>query len=235
MNVGVVGDPHAPFTHPLYLKFCQDTFRKHKVDHTHFAGDVVDHHAISFHDHDAEGRSAGDEGDEAEKQIAKWHKAFPGATVSIGNHDERHLRLAKKAGLPCKRYLRNFNEIWQTPTWKWDYEHVIDGVLYTHGTGTSGKNAAINLAIQRRMSTVIGHVHSWGGIQHHANASSRIFGMNCGCGIDDRRYAFEYGRVFPVKPILGCGVVIDGDQAQFIVMPCGKGERYHRSRAGKIH
>ena len=34
--------------------------------------------------------------------------------------------------------------------------------------------------------------------------------MNVGCGIDAKAYAFNYGKDSRKKPILSCGVVIDG-------------------------
>lgn len=214
----------------MYLRFCQDTFTKERVDHVHFAGDIVDHHALSFYDHDPNGMSAGHEADAAAATVADWHRVFAG-TVSIGNHDERNYRVARKAGLP-DRYLKSHAEVWKTPRWQWDYEHTFDGVLYTHGTGHSGKYAAFNLAIQQRMPVVIGHLHGNFGVLFHTNPRSRIFGAATGCGIDVPAYTFAYGRTSAVRPVLGCVVVIDGTEVRAIPMPCGRGEKYHRSRAG---
>lgn len=233
MRVGIVGDLHAPFVHPMYLRFVQDTFRAWRVDRVHFVGDVVDNHAISFWEHDPNGMSAEDEAAAARKIVRKWHRTFGKATVCIGNHDERHYRVARKHGMP-DRYLHSYATVWDTPGWDWRFEHFLDGVLYEHGTGTSGKDAALNLAIQKRTSVTIGHIHSYAGVKYHANPTSVIFGLNAGCGIDCRAYAFEYGKSFPVRPVLGCGIVIDGIYAVFHPMPCGRGEKYHRSRAGKV-
>lgn len=230
MNVLAIGDLHEPFTHPLYLPFCQDLYEKYNCRKTVLIGDVVDQHAISFWDHDPNGYSAEDEARNAYPKVQQWNEAFPGALVCIGNHDERQYRVARKAGLP-DRYMKSYAEVWRTKRWKWDFEHELDGVLYTHGTGVSGKDAAINLAIQRRKSTVIGHVHSFAGVKYHCNDDSRIFGINVGCGIDCDAYAFAYGKPFPIRPVLGCGIVRDGSHAIFEAMPCGRGERYHKSRA----
>ena len=216
----------------MYLRFVQDVFEKWNINRVHFVGDIIDSHAISFWEHDPDGHSAGAEADAASKSLEKWRAAFPKATVCIGNHDERHFRVAKKAGLPG-RFIRAYKDVWETPKWNWDFSHVIDGVLYEHGTGTSGKDAAINRAMQKRMSLVMGHVHSFAGVKWHANEFNAIFGMNAGCGIDCRAYAFDYGKAFPIRPVLGCGVVLDGYHAYFTPMPCGKGERYSRTRAGK--
>jgi hypothetical protein len=42
--------------------------------------------------------------------------------------------------------------------------------------------------------------------------------MAVGCGIDKNAYAFEYGRDFKKRPILGCGIVFSPTNAQFIPM-----------------
>jgi hypothetical protein len=229
MIVGVIGDQHMPFVHPAYLAFCRDTFSKYSVQQVVNIGDVIDAHALSFHDHDPNGMSAEEEANAAMLSVQKWYRAFPGSLVCIGNHCARQFRAAQKAGIP-DRYVRKYEDVWQTPKWKWALEHKLDGVLYEHGTGSSGKDAAFNRAVSQRCSVVIGHVHSYAGIKYHANPFSRIFGLNVGCGIDVGAYAFDYGKMFPVRPILGCGIVIDGDQGLFVPMPCGHKERYNRRR-----
>ena len=227
MRIGIVGDIHAPFTHPEYKRFIKDTFKAWKVDHVHFIGDVVDMHAVSFHDSDPNGLSPEDEAEEAMEEVAEWYATYPKATVSIGNHDERHFRMAKKAGIP-DRFIAAYSEVWKTPKWDWQTSHMFDDVLYEHGTGSNGKDAAYNRAIGKRMSVVMGHVHAFGGVKFHANETSRIFGMNVGCGVDCRAYAMEYGKNFVNRPVLGCGIVIDGKEAYFEPMQCGEGEEYER-------
>jgi predicted phosphodiesterase len=221
-----VGDLHEPFTHPRYRDFCKDVRKTWKTKETVFIGDLVDLHALSFHEHDPDGMSPGEEVRTAKAEVAKWHKTFPKARVCIGNHDARTLRLARKAGLPIEA-LRDFKDIWGTPTWEWDWEFDIDNVLYLHGTGASGKQAAANLMMKRRKSVVIGHTHTNAGVNYHMNHDGRIFGMNVGCGIDCKGYAFAYAKDFADRPNLGCGVVIDG-VAHFIPMPCGPGEKFAR-------
>lgn len=230
--VGAIGDTHIPHVHPLYMEFCLETFDREGVDRTVHIGDVCDFHAISFHEHDPDGDSAGAEALAAFPVVQEWYSAFPRAKVCIGNHDERIARAAKKIGL-SRLFIKDLSDVWKTKKWDWDTHFIIDGVLYVHGTGSSGKDAAINLAIQRRMSAVQGHTHIFAGVKFHANDNSIIFGMNTGCGIDRRSWAFNYGRDFVNKPVLGCGVVKHGAQPIFFPMPCAAGERFHSSRAGK--
>lgn len=229
-TVGIAGDLHLPFVHPLYLSFVQDTFEEWDVSQVHFAGDIVDNHAVSFWETDPNGHSAETEATLAAELVEDWSTTFPCATVSIGNHDARHYRVANKAGIP-DRFVRPYKEVWATPEWDWQFHHVFDSVLYEHGTGSSGKDAAINRAMQKRTSLVMGHVHCYAGVKWHANETNRIFGLNVGTGIACDEYAFKYGKQFPTRPILGCGIVVDGSGAYFEPMPCGVGEEYHSSRA----
>lgn len=230
-TIGIVGDLHAPFIHPMYSRFIQDTFTAWGVDQVHFIGDIVDGHAISFHEADPNGLSAYDEAIEARRCVAEWVKLFPKATVSIGNHDERHFRKARKEGVP-DLYLRTFKEVWETPAWDWQLHHRFQGIRFQHGTGSSGKEAAINQAIQRRICVIQGHTHCYGGVKYHTNDDSRIFGMNVGCGMDCTSYAAAYAKDFAVRPTLGCGILSEGN-AYFEPMACGRGEKYNRKRAGR--
>lgn len=224
--VGTVGDLHAPFTHPKYRRFCADVFEAWGVTQVMFIGDVVDHHRLSFHQQDPSSHSADIEADLAVKEIKAWYDMFPKAKVCIGNHDERHYRVARSVGMP-DRYVRSYADLWRTPGWDWQMQHEIDGVLYEHGTGSSGRDAAFIRARDKRRSLVMGHVHTGGGVKFHANERSRIFGMNVGCGIDIDAYSFAYGRPFPTRPTLGCGIVIDGTFPYFEPMPCEQ-PRYKR-------
>jgi hypothetical protein len=118
--------------------------------------------------------------------------------------------------------MKTYEQIWDAPRgWKWNMELEIDHVRYIHGTGCSGQNGAISAATKARQSTVIGHIHSYGGVNYHASNNDMIFGMNVGCGIDVHSYAFEYGRNFTNKPTLGCGIVIEGQEAMFVPMKLG--------------
>ena len=104
-------------------------------------------------------------------------------------------------------------------------EWEIDNVLYVHGTGSSGQSGARTRAIANRQSTVIGHSHSFGGVAYMASRNDIIFGMNVGCGIDVDHMAFSYGKNFPKKPTLGCGVVLDGGKTAIFV-PMNLGNKY---------
>ncbi len=205
----VIADTHEPFCHPHYLDFCLDIKERVKCATVVHIGDLVDNHAISYHKHDPNGRSPEDEIREAKTHLQAWFKAFPRLFLCRGNHDRLVDRKGKTVGLPdC--VFKPFRDIWGLPRgWVDDFSFEIDGVRYTHGTGLSGDNAHIKAASKNRQSTVIGHVHHVGAINYLVSEKDRIWGMNVGCGIDRKTYAFEYGRDFTKKPFLGAGVVTD--------------------------
>ena len=181
-------------------------------------GDLVDNHAISFHDTDPNGMSAEDEIAKSVKTLRKWYRAFPKARLCKGNHDVLVKRKGRSQGLP-RRVLRDFRDIWEMPRgWEIDWNHYVCGVRYQHGTGYSGKYPHLNLAIVNRQPTVIGHCHSVSGLEFSANDKDMIFGMSVGCGIDRNQYTFFYGKDFKFKPILSCGVVIEGKYPYLIPM-----------------
>jgi len=218
-HVLVISDTHIPFEHKNYLDFCLDIQQRVKCKKVVHIGDIVDNHAINYHEHDPNGRSPIDEMEEADKHLRGWFKAFPSLFLCRANHDLVD-RKAKTAGLP-ERVFRPFRDIWGLPRgWRNDFSFEIDGVRYSHGTGLSGANAHITAATQNRQSTVIGHTHSTGATNYLVSEKDRIFGMNVGCGIDRHTYAMAYGRDFNKKPVLGCGVVTDhGNHCQFFPMP----------------
>jgi len=221
-RVMIIGDTHIPFEHPRYFDFIRQTYDEFQCDTMVHIGDVVDNHAISYHEHNPDGMSPGDELKQAIKTLeTKWYKHFPNVKVCMGNHDELIYRKAMTHGLP-KAAFRSLNEILQAPAgWIWNFSHEIDHVLYQHGTGTSGKTAHATRSMNNRQSTVIGHIHSHGGVAYVASNKDLIFGLNVGCGIRPTAYAMTYGRDFVNRPTLGCGIVLDGKHAFFIPMDLG--------------
>lgn len=217
-NVFVIADTHLPFVHRNYLEFCVKTKRKYNCDRVVHIGDVCDMHSCSYHEHSPDGFSPKDEMDKCDAMLKQWFKAFPKVFVTRGNHDNLVSRKGKTAGLPS-RCFKSFREMWKYPKgWVDGFDIIIDGVLYQHGTGFSGKQPALSCAVAHRMSAVTGHTHSVSGVNWTASSRDIIFGMGVGCGLNRKSWAFNYGKDMPRKPILGAGVVYDNKNAQFIPM-----------------
>jgi hypothetical protein len=228
MRILVIGDTHFPAVHPGYLAFCQDLHSRYKCNAVVHIGDVADWHSISNHEKEPAAKGAIDEFELAYGEVQRWKKIFPKMHVTVGNHCCRIYRQAATVAIP-DRFLKGYAELWNTPQWKWLPDYIADEVYYLHGTGSSGQYPAVTLMQKMLMSVVSGHVHSAGGVWWRANPQRRIFGMNVGCGVDDRHLAFKYAENIKVKSILSAAVVLDGTPVHEI-MRCGRGEKYDKSK-----
>jgi len=205
-TVLVIADTHLPFEHKDYLAFCKRIYGAYDCNEVVHIGDLVDNHSISYHEHDPDGWSPGEEMEQTDKKLKRWFKAFPEVKLCRGNHDDLVDRKGKTVGLPS-RCFKSFRDMWRLPdSWVDDFSFVIGDVIYKH-SGSNGKYGHITTACNERMNTVIGHLHSVAGVEYTASERDIIFGMCVGCGIDRNKYAFAYGKAFPRKPILSCGIV----------------------------
>ena len=203
----VIGDLHEPFCLDGYFEFCKQTYARYNCNRVVFIGDVIDSHASSYHEQDPDGMGGGDELDLAIKKLQKWHTEFSNAEVMIGNHDRIAYRKAFTGGIP-KRWMKPFEEVLDTPTWKYLENVIIDDVLYEHGEG----GQALTKAKNNMMSSVCGHTHTEAYVKWLVGKKFKIFAMQVGCGVDSTAYATAYAKNFK-KQAIGCGVVIGGHTA----------------------
>jgi len=211
MRVLVISDTQFPFSHPDTFDFLISVQKEYKTDTVVHIGDEMDFHALSNYDSDPDGYSPGHELERGLKSMHKLYRLFPEVSVCISNHTSRPFRKAYKHGIP-KAFLKSYSEFLQAPPlWKWGDFFEIDGVMYEHGEACGGQYAHIKNAIINQKPTVIGHHHSNAGIIYTANREKTIFGLAVGCLLDETRYAFRYGKKFARKPVLGCGVVLEGN------------------------
>jgi len=211
-RVLVIGDLHEPFCLDGYFEFCLDTYARYNCNKVIFIGDVIDSHFSSYHETDPDGMGAGQELESAIKKLKKWYKAFPDAHVTIGNHDRIVYRKGFSGGIP-KRWLKPFNEVLETPKWKFVERLVIDNVQYIHGEAGTARTKSKN----DMMSTVQGHIHTQAYTEWVVGQKFKIFGMQVGCGIDSKAYAAAYAKHFK-KQAIGCGVVLGGYTAINVLM-----------------
>ena len=221
---GVFSDTHIPFHHPNYLEFLKDTFAEWGVDEIVCLGDLIDNHAISRFQSEPCADGAYLELEKARKTVKELTDTFPNVKMCRGNHDDIAYRQAATLGIG-EIFIKPFRDIYGLPmTWELEDEYVLDNVLYTHGTGRSGKHSTYNIAIDERMSVCSGHTHSNGGVQYIANKNDTIFALNTGWLGDDEAYAFNYSRHARHRGTEGCGIVISSDEAYFIPMT----KRYYK-------
>ena len=219
MRVLVIGDTHCPCMRDDYVEFLKHIYEWWECDRVVHIGDLVDNCALSFHLKKPHQKDVIKEYDEAIDQIALLSEAFPKVDLLLGNHDALPYRWADEVGIPVEMLL-DFAGMFRLPKgWKVHRRYsqlVIDDVIYQHGDrGKGGQFAAHKNALTEFRSVVQGHHHSQAGASFAANKHARIFGMQVGCGVDWEHHQMEYGVKYSQKPILGCGVVIDGNTPIF--------------------
>jgi metallophosphoesterase superfamily enzyme len=213
-NILVVGDLHEPFCKDGYLEFCQEQYDTWNCNQVIYIGDIIDNHYTSFHEIDIEAEYTGkQELEYAIKKIAKWYKAFPEATVIVGNHDRMIMRKAQTSLIPSK-WIKSYKEVLEVPNWEFVDRLVVDGVQYIHGeAGTARTKCRADM-----MNTVQGHLHTQTYIEHYVGQNFRVFGMQVGCGIDHDSYAMAYAKRGK-KPSIACAVVLGGTTPINLLMP----------------
>ena len=207
-RVLVIPDLHAPFIEPGFFEFCKSIYKKYNCNAVHFTGDLLDNSFSSFHEISPDGKSAGDELALAIEQIKPFWQEWPVATICIGNHDAIISRKLVASGL-SEKWLKDFNDVLGTPGWIWADSFDIDGVKYIHGTGSSGRNGAINRAINWNTKICQGHIHTETSIIYHANKDSLLWSMQLGSAFNVNSYAANYAKNFTKKPIIAVGVILD--------------------------
>lgn len=221
---------HAPFDIPEYLAFLLKQYKKFKCNTVVNLGDERDYHTLSRWDKDPNAMGTSEEADRAKRHLKRYYKYFPKVYCCTSNHVMRPLRLASSIGIPGE-FFKSINDINEAPSgWKWADEWEIDNVSYFHGEGFSGENPQITAIKSKHKNTVMGHLHSVAGIQFAASEDKLYWSMVVGCGADNNTYAFNYGKNNRRKPIIGCGIVINGEQPFFIPMNLGSKIEYVKGK-----
>lgn len=223
-----IPDLHCPFQHQDALAFLCAVRDKFQPTTIVCLGDEIDAHALSRYPKDPNGMSAGQEISKAREALIPFYLEFPNVLVCESNHTVRAHKKAFEAGIPSS-FMHHIATILNAPDgWSWRSRHEVDDVLYIHGdAGKSGANAHVNYVKAFKKSVVIGHIHSYAGVNYEGN----LFGMNAGCLIDVEAYCFAYARHMPINVNLGCGLIIDGKEAYFIPMRLDSNGRW----SGRLH
>ena len=206
----LISDMHIPFHHPDTLAFLQYLKDKYKPTRVICGGDELDFHALSFHDSDPDLPSAGDELRAALPTIKLLKEMFPVMDILESNHGSMLYRKANHHGVP-RQYLKSYNQVLEVDeNWEWHVDMVIDlpngNKCYLH----HGKSNNVTKTSQTMsMSAVQFHYHETFKVEYWANPVALYWALQCGCLIDDKKYAFNYNNVNLKRPIIGTGLIID--------------------------
>lgn len=209
-----IPDQHYPFHHKDSVDFLSAIYETEDCDTVVHLGDLIDGHAVSRFESDPDGFSAGHEFEKAVDELGELYALFPNVKACYGNHDIRIASKAYSAGIP-KAFVKDFSDIIQSPEgWDWQDDHVIDGVLYFHGTGFTGVFATRQMLLAKMQSVVHGHTHGHAGVIHIAQSTyppKHVMGMNAGSLVDEKAYAMAYAKHSRVKCSTGAGVIKNGN------------------------
>jgi len=206
----ILSDLHIPWQHPDALAFASYVFQKFKCAQVISVGDELDWHSVSFHDHDPDMPSPGDELKLARVEISRWRKEFPKMRITRSNHGDLLRRRMVAGGLP-EDAMKAYSALYNAPGWTWHEEIVEDmrGVplIVRHDFGGNLKAALSKVGDS---CIAWGHRHTLFGVHYRANLHYKQWAMCVGCLIDPSHRAYNYARGTLDRPMLGVGVVIDG-------------------------
>lgn len=207
----VISDLHIPFQHPDALRFLSAVKTKFNPTRVINIGDEVDNHGISFHDSDPDLMSAGDELRAAQKYCRVLQDMFPVMDLVHSNHGSLAYRRGKVDGIP-RHFLREYNEVLMVDDrWKWHEEIEVkvsdkQAIVFRHQFSANILKAAEMMGC----SCVQGHYHSKFEIAYTSSPRCINWGMSVGCLIDTKALAFEYNKLQTKRPILGIGLIEEG-------------------------
>lgn len=225
-RVLLISDLHAPYHHQDAYDFLEALSLKYKFDRIINLGDEMDYHFASFHTVEPEALGGQQELEEGRELMRKLEALFPEVDLVDSNHGSMAYRKAKEAGLPKHLIMPYRDAIFGELTawgevhrpgnrghgWRWHPNLTIQlpqvGDLYiAHQIAADARNAV------RRIHGNIaqGHFHTEFAIRYEESPTKGLlFGISGGCLIDDRKVAFNYNKLTPARPVIGCAAIIDG-------------------------
>lgn len=227
-NVLFISDLHAPYNHKDSLSFLKALNKKYqftKKGRIICLGDELDNHAMSFHESDPDLYSAGHETIKGISVLRELYKEFPKMDILESNHGSLVYRRAKTHGMP-RHYILSYKDAIFSDKKKdgtidrpkgygdgWNWHLSLDFKL------KSGMNVScshgMNVSTRRNIEQsgccfVQGHHHNSLELLYHSTPNQTLWGMTCGCLLDDKQLAFAYNKNVIKRPIIGCGAIIDG-------------------------
>lgn len=225
-RVLVLSDMHHPYGHPDMVAFLKAVKRKFKPDRVICIGDEIEGAALSFHGINPDLPSASDELRQAIDRLKPIYRLFPRVDVVESNHGSLVYRRAKHGGIP-KSVIKGYREMIEAPKgWHWHDDLIIklsDGTqcYFCHGKS----NDILKVSQAQSMHCVQGHYHERFDIRYWGNPLQLYWGMTVGCLINDQALSFSYNKVNLRRPVIGCGIIIEG-HPQLIPMVLKPGGRW---------
>lgn len=213
-NFLFISDVHEPYAHPQALKFCKSLQKDFEIPNSNIysVGDLLDQYGFSRWPKSPDAKhTINQELDLARERLKRWALAFPELKICESNHDQRIMKKALGADLPSQ-VIRSFREIFGIPDeWEIKQQFVVMAnkceIVVDHGEEFPD---ALQAAISYGVNVVQGHHHAKAGVQYARSRVQELWGMSVGCLVDRESFAFSYGDKSKRKPMIGCGIVLNG-------------------------
>ena len=125
-NYLVISDLHIPYHHVDAFDFLYAVKTYYDCTEILNVGDVMDHHAGSYHESEPDAYSSETEYGQTKKYCLELQEMFPDMYIAEGNHDKIPKRKLKTVGLPATM-VYDYNLLYGLKdTWKWAGKFMFD-------------------------------------------------------------------------------------------------------------
>ncbi len=213
-NFLFISDIHIPYEHKRALQFCKELKKDFDIPDSNIysVGDILDLYNFSRWPKSPEAKhTVNQEIELAREKLRKWAAAFPEMKICHSNHDMRVMRKAIEADLPSQ-VIRGIEEIFEFPDeWQLKEQFIVMAnkceMIVTHGEEYP---EALDAAMAYGINAIQGHHHNKAGVRYRKTKMQQLFGLSVGCLVDTESFAFSYGDKHKQKPVIGCGLVLNG-------------------------
>lgn len=118
-NTLVISDMHLPYQHRDAFDWLWALHNEYDFQQVLNVGDLIDHHAGSYHESEPDAPDAETEYLLAKRSAQELQQMFPDMVTTNGNHDNIPKRKLKTVGLPPSM-VSDYNQLYDLEdTWKW--------------------------------------------------------------------------------------------------------------------
>ena len=122
----IISDMHVPYEHPHAMDFLRELQKYYRFKRVLNVGDLIDHHAGSYHESEPDALSPEEEYHEAGEKARALQRLFPHMIITQGNHDRIPQRKMITSGLPASM-LSDYNLLYGLKdTWRWCNKYYFD-------------------------------------------------------------------------------------------------------------
>jgi len=125
-NMLVISDLHIPYHHQDSFAFLSAVADRYDCKVILNVGDLIDHHASSYHESEPDAMSPEEEYFESQRYLNELAEIFPKMVITNGNHDNIPKRKLKTLGLPSSM-VSDFNKLYKLKNkWTWTDQYYFD-------------------------------------------------------------------------------------------------------------